>query len=229
MEAGTAQASSSVRAHEAEPPLGIAQGIVALTALSVLAVPALFTAGLLWMSLGRPLLFRQMRSGMHGRPFTVIKFRTMHDTRDAAGQLLPDAERETAVSRFIRSVRMDEIPQLLMVLRGSMNIVGPRPLRPATIESFGSLGRIRSQVRPGLTGWAQVNGNTRLSDAQKLALDIWYIDHRSVALDARILLLTASTLIFGERIDAGNLAAATAHLAGRTSPAAEVQARSEQQ
>jgi lipopolysaccharide/colanic/teichoic acid biosynthesis glycosyltransferase len=228
MEAGTAQASS-LQASEAEPSPGIVQSIVALAALSALALPAMLAAGLLWISLGRPLLFRQVRSGLHARPFTVIKFRTMHDTRDAAGQLLPDAERETSVSRLIRGVRLDEIPQLLMVLKGSMNIVGPRPLRPATIESFGSLGRIRSQVRPGLTGWAQVNGNTRLSDAQKLALDIWYIDHRSVALDGQILLLTVWTVMFGERINADNLAAATAHLATRTSAVTNASAGGKQQ
>lgn len=226
MKVGTAQASN-VRTLEAGPPPRIVQSAAALAALSVLALPAVFAAGLLWMSLGRPLLFRQARSGLDGQPFTLIKFRTMHDIRDAAGQLLPDAERETAVSRFIRAVRLDEIPQLLMVLKGNMNVVGPRPLRPATIESFGALGRVRSQVRPGLTGWAQINGNTRLTDAEKLALDIWYIDHRSVALDVRILLLTIKTLLLGERIDAKNLAKATAHLASRSSVVAETAARSE--
>ena len=223
--AGAAKAGP--RTFEAGLPARIAQGAAALAALLVFALPAFLTTVLVWFSLGRPLLFRQVRSGLGGRPFMLVKFRTMHDTRNAAGQLLPDAERQTAVTRFIRAVRLDEIPQLLMVLAGDMNFVGPRPLQPATIAAFGPLGEVRSQVRPGLTGWAQVNGNTRLSDVEKLALDIWYIDHRSIALDARILLSTATTLIGGESISAKTLAAAMAHLATRSSaPVAEISAGS---
>ena len=193
----------------------VVQGMAALAALLVCALPAVLTAALVWALLGRPLLFRQVRSGLGGRPFTLVKFRTMHDTHDSTGRLLPDAERETTVTRFIRATRLDEIPQLLMILAGDMNFVGPRPLLPATIGAFGTLGRVRGQVRPGLTGWAQVNGNTRLSDAEKLALDIWYIDHRSFVLDIRILFLTAMTLLRGEDRSAKHLTSALSHLASR--------------
>ena len=176
-----------------------AQRMAALLGLLVFALPAMLTAVLVWFSLGRPLLFRQIRSGLDGRLFTVVKFRTMHDFRDGDGRLLPDAERETACDPVYSRCALDEIPQLLAILAGDMNFVGPRPLQPATVATFGALGRVRCQVRPGLTGWAQVNGNTRLSDVEKLALDIWYIDHRSAALDMRILLLTAATLLRGEK------------------------------
>ena len=196
------------------------QRAAGLFALLVFALPAMLTAALVWFSLGRPLLFRQVRSGLDGVPFTVVKFRTMHDICDADGRPLPDAERETAVTRFIRAVRFDEIPQLSAIFTGDMNFVGPRPLRPSTVAAFGALGIVRCQVRPGLTGWAQVNGNTRLSDSEKLALDIWYIDHRSAALDARILFLTAATLVCGERVNASHLATALAHLRSRPDGAA---------
>jgi lipopolysaccharide/colanic/teichoic acid biosynthesis glycosyltransferase len=195
------------------------QCLGAVLALLVFGPSALLTVMFVWFSLGRPLLFRQVRSGLGGRPFTVAKFRTMLEIRDGRGQLLPDAERETAVTRFIRAVRFDEIPQLLAILRGDMNFVGPRPLQPSTVAVFGTLGAVRGKVRPGLTGWAQVNGNTRLSDPEKLALDIWYIDHRSAKLDAWILLLTAVTVLRGERRSMKHIASALAHLHVRTDDA----------
>jgi lipopolysaccharide/colanic/teichoic acid biosynthesis glycosyltransferase len=194
---------------------GVAERCVALLALAVAAVPALLTALLVWAALGRPLLFRQVRSGQGRRPFTLVKFRTMGDQRDAAGVLLPDAQRETALTRLIRRLRLDEIPQLLAIVSGEMRFVGPRPLRPETIEGFGALGEVRGYLPPGLTGWAQVNGNTRLSNAEKLALDVWYVDHRSAGLDARILLLTVVTLATGERVRPDAVAQAEAHLAAR--------------
>ena len=187
-----------------------------LSALLLVALPAALTAALIYFSLGRPLLFRQVRSGLAGRPFTVVKFRTMHDLRDAEGQLLPDNRRETRVTRFIRRLRLDEIPQLLAILNGDMSFVGPRPLKPDTVVAFGTLGHVRNSVRPGLTGWAQVNGNTCLTDLEKLALDIWYVDHRSRSLDARILMLTAAVMLRGERINAKELRSAQAHLAMRS-------------
>lgn len=194
---------------------GIVQRGAALLSLLAVAIPATLTAMLVWGSLGRPLLYRQERSGLAGRPFVLVKFRTMHEGRDAAGELLPDRLRETAATRLIRRLRLDEAPQLLAILAGDMSFVGPRPLKPETVVGFGRLGEIRGEVRPGLTGWAQVNGNTRLSDAEKLALDVWYVDHRSVALDVRILFLTAVTLVRGERVRRLPLAEAQAHLAIR--------------
>ena len=188
----------------------------ALLALLVVALPALVTASLVWVSLGRPLLFRQERSGLALRPFLLVKFRTMDDRRDADGLPLPDSQRETRITRWIRRARLDEIPQLLAILAGDMNFIGPRPLKPETIASFGNLGEVRCRVRPGLSGWAQVNGNTRLTNSQKLALDIWYVDHRSASLDARILCLTVATLLGGERVRAQPLALAEAYLAVRS-------------
>ena len=189
--------------------------VLASAAIAIAAIPAILTAGAVWLTLGRPLLFRQFRCGLGGRAFSIVKFRTMHDVRDSEGRPLPDRERETAVTRFIRRMRFDEIPQLLAVLSGDLAFVGPRPLRPETIAAFGPLGVIRCAVLPGLTGWAQVNGNTRLSDREKLALDIWYVDHSSLGLDLKILLRTLNMLVFGERMDRGALAAAEAHLAAR--------------
>ncbi|MFC6487601.1 sugar transferase [Nitratireductor sp. GCM10026969] len=189
---------------------------MALMALGVAAIPAALTALLVWASLGRPLLFRQLRTGLEGRTFTVVKFRTMKDLRDSEGQLLPDRMRETAITRLVRLLRLDEIPQLLAILNGHMNFIGPRPLQPWTVAQFGPLGVLRNQVRPGLTGWAQVNGNTRLSDTDKLALDIWYIENRSRLLDAWILVLTLVTLLRGERVGERQLAMARERLAARS-------------
>ncbi|BDA82968.1 UDP-phosphate galactose phosphotransferase [Aureimonas sp. SA4125] len=169
-------------------------------------------AAMVWASVGRPLLFRQTRSGRGMRPFTICKFRTMHDARDAAGALLPDALRETPAMRLLRRWRLDELPQLLAIARGEMSFVGPRPLLPDTIQGFGEFGRLRCAVSPGLTGWAQVNGNTRLTDRQKLALDLWYIHHRSLYLDLKILAMTAITIVRGERLGEANVGRATADM-----------------
>ncbi len=184
-------------------------------ALFLAAIPIALTALLVWSVLGRPLLFKQSRAGLGKQTFTIHKFRTMHDTRDESGALLPDHLRETPTTRLLRRLRLDELLQLLCILRGEMSFIGPRPLLPSTIREFGELGRVRSSVRPGLTGWAQVSGNTLLTDSQKLSLDIWYIDHRSVALDALIIYQTILTMLRGERIYPDRLAAAERYLAAR--------------
>ena len=150
---------------------------------------------------GRPILFRQSRVSTDGKLFDVIKFRTMRDTRDASGVLLPDAMRATVIGRLLRATRLDELPQLWNIATGAMSLIGPRPLLPATIALAGERGRLRCTVRPGLTGWAQVNGNTLLSDADKLALDLWYIANRSLALDLQILARTIVVATTGERTD----------------------------
>ena len=137
----------------------------------------------------------------------------MTDAVDGSGQPLPDAHRETRTTRLLRRLRLDELPQLLIIARGDMAFVGPRPLLPGTINAFGDLGLARCAVRPGLTGWAQIHGNTKLGAREKLALDLWYIRHRSVALDLRILLMTARTLIFGERVSDDHVRIAIAALA----------------
>lgn len=162
--------------------------------------------------LGRPVLFKQTRAGLGGIPIRLEKFRTMTDARDCAGNLLPDEERETPVTRLIRRLRADELPQLLAILSGKMALVGPRPLLPETIAGFGSAGQLRGTVKPGLTGWAQVSGNTALAPGEKLQLDLWYVAHRSTRLDLRILAETAGVALFGERRRPDRLASAASWL-----------------
>jgi lipopolysaccharide/colanic/teichoic acid biosynthesis glycosyltransferase len=178
-----------------------------LVALPVLILLALAVRG----ALGRPTLFVQQRAGRHGRPFRLLKFRSMTDARDAAGRLLPDEARIVPFGRLLRRSRLDELPELWNVLWGEMSLVGPRPLLPETVAGFGEAGQRRGAVRPGLTGWAQVNGNTALTDEDKLALDLWYIDHRSLALDVAILARTLAVLVGGEKVDVPRLAEARHH------------------
>ena len=178
--------------------LDMIAGLVGSIALApVLAVAALAVA----IDLGRPVLFVQGRSGRHGRVFAMAKLRTMADARDADGVLRPDAERVSRLGRWLRRSRIDELPGFWHVLMGDMSLVGPRPLLPATIAAMGDAGRRRGDVRPGLTGWAQVNGNALLGDADKLALDLWYIRHASLRLDVAILLRTLRVVAAGERIN----------------------------
>ncbi|MDX3909600.1 MAG: sugar transferase [Sphingobium sp.] len=173
--------------------------VIAGTAL-IAASPVMAAIGIAILMLdGKPILFRQTRVSLNGRPFHVVKFRTMRDTRDASGHLLPDASRVTTIGRLLRATRLDELPQLWNILTGAMSLIGPRPLLPATIAQAGEQGRLRCTVRPGLTGWAQVNGNALLSDADKLALDVWYIANRSITLDLQILIRTIAVATMGER------------------------------
>jgi len=153
-------------------------------------------------TLGRPILFRQTRSGRGGRPFVMVKFRTMRALHDPAGRLLPDKLRVTRLGRLLRRTRLDELPELWNILRGDMSFVGPRPLLPETVIAMGEAGQQRGAVRPGLTGWAQVNGNALLNEPDKLALDLWYVAHASLATDLAILARTLKVILFGERINA---------------------------
>ncbi len=171
--------------------------VVALTALSPLLL-LLFL--LVRVHLGAPALFRQQRPGLHGRPFMLLKFRTMTDARDRAGNLLPDQQRLTWLGRFLRSTSLDELPELINVLRGEMSLVGPRPLLMRYLDRYTAEQMRRHDVRPGITGWAQVNGRNALSWEQKFDLDRWYIDHWSVGLDLKILLLTGWKVIRREGI-----------------------------
>ena len=170
---------------------------VALTLIAlVLLAPVL--AVLAWRvrrELGSPVLFRQTRPGLHGRPFELRKFRTMTDQRDADGQLLPDDQRLTPFGAWLRSTSLDELPELLNVLRGDMSLVGPRPLLMAYLERYSPHQARRHEVRPGITGWAQVNGRNDLPWPDKLDLDVWYVDHRSLILDVRILLKTLWVMV----------------------------------
>lgn len=174
------------------------RALAAVLLLPVAPVVALLGLGVLF-SMGRPVLFRQERAGLHGRPFTLLKLRSMREALDAAGHPLPDEARVTGFGRFLRRSRLDELPGLWNVARGDMDFVGPRPLLPVTIAGLGASGEERGRVRPGLTGWSQVNGNTLLSLDEKIALDLWYVRHASLWLDLRILALTAWVMIGGER------------------------------
>lgn len=167
--------------------------------LLLLAPVAALLALVSLISMGGPVLFRQERSGLNGQPFTMAKFRSMNDASDAEGRLLPDEQRVTAWGRFLRRSRLDELPGLWSIVRGDMAFVGPRPLLPGTIASLGERGRQRGQVRPGLTGWAQVNGNTLLSLDEKVALDLDYVRNASLGLDCRIILRTIAVMIAGEK------------------------------
>lgn len=176
-----------------------AEGGLAAVGL-VLASPLLLMLALLVLvSMGRPILFRQMRSGKDGRTFKMLKFRSMRDLNDRQGNPLPDEQRVTAVGRFLRRSRLDELPELINILRGDMAFVGPRPLLPYTIAALGEAGRQRGFVRPGLTGLAQVSGNTLLTVEEKLRYDLWYVRNRSLALDAQILMHTVRVVFKGER------------------------------
>ena len=174
-------------------------GLMATVALLLLTPLLLLLALLVLFSLGRPVVFHQTRAGRGGRAFDMIKFRTMRDEADARGAPLPDARRVTPVGRFLRRSRLDELPELINIARGDMDFVGPRPLLPYTIRSMRADGVTRGLVRPGLTGLAQVSGNTLLTVEEKLRFDLWYVRNRSVALDARILLRTLGVVLAGER------------------------------
>jgi lipopolysaccharide/colanic/teichoic acid biosynthesis glycosyltransferase len=171
----------------------------ALVVLSpVLAVVAL----LVRVRMGSPVLFRQTRPGRGGRPFVMTKFRTMTDRRGADGELLPDAERLTALGRWLRRTSVDELPELLNVVRGDMSLVGPRPLLMEYLPLYTREQARRHEVRPGITGWAQVNGRNAVTWEEKFALDVWYVDHRSFRLDLEILGKTVTQVFGGHGVSA---------------------------
>ncbi len=140
--------------------------------------------------LGSPILFRQQRPGLHGKPFTILKFRTMTSKRDEAGNLLPDGQRLTPFGRFLRSTSLDELPELLNVLKGEMSIVGPRPLLMQYLPLYTPEQQRRHDVRPGITGWAQINGRNAISWEEKFKMDVWYVDNHTFWLDIKIILQT---------------------------------------
>lgn len=150
--------------------------------------------------MGSPVFFRQQRPGKYGQPFLMIKFRTMHDARDAAGNLLPDAERLTRFGQFLRSTSLDELPELWNVFKGDMSLVGPRPLLMEYLPLYSAEQSRRHEVRPGITGWAQVNGRNAISWEEKFQLDIWYVDNRSIWLDLKIMLMTVKKVFVRDDI-----------------------------
>lgn len=176
--------------------------VIAALALLLLAIPLL---ALIWQvrrKLGSPVFFRQTRPGRHGRPFQMVKFRTMTDAKGPDGRLLPDAERLTPFGRFLRSTSLDELPELFNVLKGDMSLVGPRPLLMEYLPLYTPEQARRHEVRPGVTGWAQVNGRNALGWEEKFKLDLWYVDNRSLWLDIKILWLTVCKVLVREGISA---------------------------
>lgn len=176
--------------------------LVSLGVLLVLALPLLLLAGVVRYKLGSPVLFRQVRPGLRGRPFMMVKFRTMTDEHGADGELLPDALRLTTFGRFLRASSLDELPELWNVLRGEMSLVGPRPLLMEYLPLYSPDQACRHEVRPGITGWAQINGRNAVSWNERFRLDVWYVDHRSLWLDLKILWLTVRKVIVREGISA---------------------------
>ena len=175
--------------------------LFALLALLVLwPVLLLIAIGLQVANKGAGAFFTQERPGKGGRIFRIIKFKTMTDERDGQGNLLPDAERLTKVGRLVRSLSVDELPQLLNVLKGDMAFVGPRPLLPQYLPLYSKEQARRHEVRPGITGWAQVNGRNAISWTKKFELDVWYVDHCSFWLDMKILFLTVKKVFVREGI-----------------------------
>lgn len=176
--------------------------VLALCGVIVLALPLVAVIWLVRRKLGSPVFFRQVRPGMHGQPFEMVKFRTMTSERGPDGQLLPDAVRLTPFGRFLRATSLDELPELWNVLKGDMSLVGPRPLLMEYLPLYTPEQARRHEVRPGITGWAQVNGRNAISWKDKFQLDVWYVDHRSLSLDIKILWLTVKKVLVRDGINA---------------------------
>lgn len=169
--------------------------------IMLVCLPVMLIVGLIiFLTEGKPIFFFHERPGKDGQPFKLIKFRSMRNARDAEGNLLPDGERITNFGNFIRKTSIDELPEFINVLRGEMSLVGPRPLLMQYVDRYSPQQFRRHEVLPGITGWAQVNGRNAISWNEKFMLDIWYIDHWSVWLDIKILLLTVWKVISGEGI-----------------------------
>ena len=178
--------------------------VLAILLLPLLAVLAV----LVYVDLGSPVLFRQQRPGLLGKPFTFFKFRTMDNRTDENGQLLSDEDRLTGFGRFLRGTSLDELPQLFNVIRGDMSLVGPRPLLMEYLDLYTDEQMRRHEVRPGITGWAQVNGRNAITWEEKFRLDLWYVDNRRLFLDLRIVLLTIFRIIRKEGINQEGMATA---------------------
>lgn len=190
--------------------------VVAALALLLLSPVWLIVSWLVYKRMGGPVLFCQMRPGLYGQPFLMIKFRTMRDAVDQAGNVLSDAERLTPFGQFLRSASLDELPELWNVLKGDMSLVGPRPLLMEYLPLYTLEQARRHEVRPGITGWAQVNGRNAISWEEKFSLDVWYVDHRSLWLDLKILWSTMLRVVKRSDISAAGEATMSRFLGGRT-------------
>lgn len=174
--------------------------VLSLVGLVLLSPLLAILAALVYLEVGRPVIFRQQRPGWKGRPFIIYKFRTMRDLRDSEGRLLDDAARLTRFGRFFRSTSLDELPELFNVLKGDMSLVGPRPLLMEYLDRYTPEQARRHDVRPGITGWAQVHGRNALSWEEEFDLDVWYVDHWSLWLDIKILFMTVGSVLRREGI-----------------------------
>ena len=181
-----------------KPAIDFVLAVVGFLFLSPVFV--LVTIGLFFANDGKPFFF-QLRPGKNGKIFKIIKFKTMTDKKDENGNLLPDADRLTKIGSFVRKTSLDEIPQLLNVIKGDMSLVGPRPLLPKYLELYNDFQRRRNEVKPGITGWAQVNGRNSISWEKKFEYDVWYVDNVSFLLDIKILILTVLKVVKSEGIN----------------------------
>ncbi|MDI1300851.1 MAG: sugar transferase [bacterium] len=177
-------------------------GVAAGTALVLLSPVLASVALLVRVNLGAPVLFRQIRPGLHGKPFRMVKFRTMRDAVDARGHALPDEQRLTRFGQFLRSASLDELPELWNVFTGDMSLVGPRPLLMEYLPLYSPEQARRHEARPGITGWAQVNGRNAISWEEKFRLDVWYVDNQSLWLDIKILFMTVKKVLVRDGISA---------------------------
>lgn len=177
--------------------------IFVLTLGIVLLPVSLLVVILVRLLLGKPILFKQLRPGLHGKPFTILKFRTMTDERDADGDLLPDSQRLTRFGIFLRRSSLDELPELINVFKGDMSLVGPRPLLMEYLPLYSPQQARRHEVRPGVTGWAQVNGRQNITFSKRFKLDVWYVDNWSFFLDLKILYMTLRLVLTGEGVKSG--------------------------
>jgi sugar transferase EpsL len=175
----------------------------ALVALLLLCPVLVLLAVMVKLKLGGPVIFKQARSGINGDAFNILKFRTMTDKRDLAGDLLPDEQRLVPFGRFLRSTSLDELPELFNVLKGDMSLVGPRPLLMDYLSLYNDRQARRHEVRPGITGWAQINGRNALSWEEKFELDVWYVDNQSLWLDIKILFKTVLQVLKRDGISHG--------------------------
>lgn len=180
--------------------------LIAFTALIFLSPFLLFFIFLLALANGGNPFFLQRRPGKEGEIFRIIKFKTMSNARDAEGNLLPDSERLTAVGKFVRKTSVDEIPQLINVVKGDMSLVGPRPLLPEYLKIYTPRQQKRHLVKPGITGWAQVNGRNAISWNKKLELDVWYVENLSFLVDIKILWMTFLKVVKSEGVNTANMA-----------------------
>ena len=193
----------------------IFDSIISFIALIFLSPVLGVTSILIYFKIGSPVLFKQERPGLNGRSFIVYKFRTMTDERDETGELLPDHVRLTAFGRFLRKLSLDEFPQLWNVFKGDMSFVGPRPLLVEYLPLYNARQASRHEVRPGITGWAQVNGRNAISWEEKFELDIWYVENQSLLLDLGILLMTVKKVFIREGINEEGQATITKFLGNK--------------